>query len=246
MKLQIIKENDLILLKNNLSSYAKYFTDNDNSWITREIDHNIFTDTNLILPDCDLDTSKETPFETDYHNSQKFYNKFKFLTDVQASDERIWAALCLGRYWNYVLYRWNLKNTDSLLKNIKQHFFFSYSTRRSLTRNALSRLWWISRLTYDKNSQDPYELTKFVCSNQRYIVDILERNTSNNISILRPSIRAVLDASREGIVINTEQMRNIEIYLDELGSTYVIDCIPEQKIHDKIFNKILQISKTHL
>lgn len=129
------------------------------------------------------------------------------------------------------------------IENVKQHFFFGFGPRRSLTRNAISRLWWIGRLTYDENLPDPYELTQFVCENSNYIMHILERNTSNNPRIVRPFIRAMIKARSEGYLVNTRIVATASQYLNYLGGTYILDCLPEEVILTKTKEHIIRSQK---
>lgn len=62
-------------------------------------------------------------------------------------------------------------------------------------------------------------------------------SSANNPEILRPFIQAVIDAQVAGIPVSSERIRDLEIYLDELGGIYILDCLPEQKIHDRILKK---------
>lgn len=59
-----------------------------------------------------------------------------------------------------------------------------------------------------------------------------------------PFIRAVMDAEKEGIRISTQRIRDLAIYLDELGGVYILDCLPEREIYDKILNKVEELHKT--
>lgn len=67
---------------------------------------------------------------------------------------------------------------------------------------------------------------------------------SNNPSVVRPFIRAVMDAEGEKISISTQRIRDLAIYLDELGGVYILDCLPEKEIHDKILNKAEELQKS--
>lgn len=242
MKLQFVSWDNIAAIKSNLSQYAVKFSCPSNDWITEALGCSPFSDTKYNLPEFQLDMSEEKPFLTEAKNAQLIYENLKFLSDSQASDERIWAGLCLGPFWKYVQYRWDIKNkcTNS---NIEQHYFFGFGVRRSLTRNAISRLWWIGRLTYDENRADPYELTKFVCENADYIMHILERNTSNNPMIIRSFLSAILKAREEGININTDMVGELAKYLNLLGGTYILDCLPPEKIFNKTLDKIHEITK---
>ena len=236
MKIQLINWDNISAIKANLDQYAVNFTLPSNEWLLSVLETSPFIDTKYSVPDFQLYTSEDKPFLTDFKNVQIVYNNLKFLSESQASDERIWAGLCLGPFWEYVQYRWNIREKFTK-SNIEQHYFFGFGARRSLTRNAISRLWWIGKLTYDEQRTDPYELTKFICENSDYIMHILERNTSNNPNIIRPFIEAILEAKKDGLTINTDNVGELAKYLNLLGGIYVLDCLSPDIIFEKILTK---------
>ena len=127
---------------------------------------------------------------------------------------------------------------------IIQHVFFGFGARRSLTRNTMSRLWWAGRLTVDPDSDDPYRLTRFACENADTVMHALERNTSNSRTINRAFLSAILDArDKEGLIMNTTIIGELAKYLNLLGGTYILDCLPEQMIYDKIIAKAREIDR---
>lgn len=197
MKLEIIHEDKLMDLKSNLPSLVKNFEKADNTWLADYFGENPFIITKYEVNDFELDMSHEKPFLTDAENVKRVYSNLRFLSNSQASEEKLWAGLCLGMFWNYTKYRWNPNSVQS----IKDHFLFGQGPRRSLTRNAISRLWWIGRLTYDADRNDPYELTKFICEHSDYILHVLERNTSNNPTVIKTFLGAVLDCKNAEIPI---------------------------------------------
>ena len=242
MKLKFIGYDNLSIIKSNLNSWVDNFKKDSSDWLQNELDNPLFIDTEFSeVPDFTLDMSADKPFLTETENVKRIYRNLHFLSNSQASDERLWAGLCLGPFWDYVKYRWNI-DKNCTTANVKQHFFFGFGNRRSFTRNAIARLWWIGRLTYDKKRSNPWELTEFVCENSDYIMHILERNTSNNPSIIRPFLGAVIEAKKQGLLVNTDVVGELAKYLNLLGGTYILDCLPEERIHDKIFSKIKEIS----
>lgn len=243
MKMQFASYDALDIIKSNIPSWTEHFKEDSSAWLKEEVDIPVFIDTKYDMPDLSLDTSEEKPFRTDAENVRRVYGSLKFLSPSQASDERLWAGLCLGPCWSYAKYRWGIENKCTA-ENIRQHFFFAYSSRRSLMRNAASRLWWIGRLTYDERKSDPWEQTKFVCENSDYIMHILERNTSNNPAVLHPFISAIMDAQEEGASINTITVGCLSKYLNILGGTYILDCLPEKTIYDKIFTEAMKIGQS--
>ncbi len=241
-RLPFIKSNDLQKIKANLGAYVNNFKEDSSSWLKDELGPNVFAESKLDMPEIHLTVDPANSSASDADCVQILYGKLRNISNAQASDERLWAGLALGPFWNYVQDRWNIKNNCTKV-SIEQHYFFALGPRRSLTRNAISRLWWIGRLTYDSKAQDPWELTKFVCRYSRFIVDILERSMSNNPSIVQPFIRAVMEAEKEGITISTQRIRELAIYFDELGGIYILDCLPKNTIYKKILHKAEELQK---
>lgn len=243
MKLQILDIDCLALLRDKAcidATLNKYINHQNNNWLNEVCDKSPFIDTKYIdLPEIVFDMSAEKPADTDFENVKRVYGALKFLSDSNASEERLWAAMCLGPGYQYVQYRWPVKTSE----NVLQHFYYGYGGRRSLTRNAIARLWWIGRLTYDKDRKDPYELTRFVCSAADYIMHFIERNTSNNLHVLRPVIEAILEAREKGYDVNTDDTGTLSKYLNILGGMYILDAMPEEWIKNKIVNKITEIVK---
>lgn len=235
MKLPFLPEDNLTALRANLKALTPNFSSADNGWLTEFFDgKSPFKDTKYTVPDFALDMSQDDPFRTEFENVQRVYRNLKFLSDSQASDERLWAALCIGPFYEYTQYRWNIKK-NCTEGNIEQHFFFKGASRRALTRNALARLWWIGRLTY--NDKEGFALTEFICAHADYISHILERNTSNNPLILQAFLHAIIDAKKDGFKINTDTVGELSKYLNLLGGTYILDCLTFEQIYDKIYKK---------
>ena len=241
MNLVYIKEDNLIDLKSNIRSTLDKYALPDSSWLKDYFGADPLIESKYIVEDFVLDMSQEKPFYTDSENVMRVYKRLKFLSDSQASDERLWAGLCLGPFWRYTQYRWSI-NIDSTENKIVQHFFFGFGPRRSLTRNALSRLWWIGRLTYDEERKDPYELTKYVCENQDIIMHTLERNISNNKEIIIPFLSAIIDAKKEDLPINTDRVAELAKYLNLLGGVYILDVLDRQLIYNKVLDKARKMS----
>lgn len=243
MILPFIGEEKILTLKSNLHILVDNFQLPDNSWLNTFFGSNPFVNSKYVVEDFELDKSQEKPFYTEYENTRRVYGHLRFLSDSEASDERIWAGLCLGPFWSYTQYRWDVSTADS----IQQHFMFGYGPRRSLTRNALSRLWWIGRLTYDslEKRSHPYELTQFVCESSDYIMHVLERNISNNPMILNAFLSAILDVRNEGYLINTDIVGELAKYLNLLGGIYILDCLDYQQIYDKIKVKAILLAEAN-
>lgn len=241
MNLVIIGEDNLINLRSSLPNILHFFTESSSAWVDKYFGFSPFLETKYSVEDFALDMSAEKPFHTEFENVKRVYNRLNFLSVSEASDERLWSGLCIKYFWEYVQYRWNIVN-QCTVENVLQHYFFGFGARRSLTRNALSRLWWIGHLTYDEGEKNPYVLTQFVCENANYIMHILERNTSNNPDIVRPFISAIIEARSDGYLINTNVVAALSRYLNLLGGTYMLDCLPKETIRSKVIDYIRLIS----
>lgn len=244
MRICFIDEESLLTLKSNLPDLANKFYSDSNSWIENLFEKSPYVATKFPeVADFSLDMSDPDPFKTEARNAELVYEHLKFLSDSQASDERLWAALCLKDFWPYVQYRWKIKEKCTA-SNIKQHFFFDGSSRRALTRNALARLWWIGRLTYDETNADHYRLTRYLCRHADNIMNVLERNTSNSKMITRAFLTALIDAEeKENLLVNTDMVGALSKYLNLLGGTYILDCLPEDVIYQKILNKVKELTE---
>ena len=61
--------------------------------------------------------------------------------------------------------------------------------------------------------------------------------------IIRSFLDAILDARNKGVNINTDSVGELAKYLNLLGGIYILDCLPPERIHDKILEKALEIAK---
>ena len=73
---------------------------------------------------------------------------------------------------------------------------------------------------------------------------VLERNTSNNPLITRSFLSAVIDARKNGMRIDTNVVGELAKYLNLLGGVYILDCLPEKNIYEKIYEKAKEINAT--
>lgn len=139
MNLQFISWDDLNAIKENLDQYVSKFALPSNAWIEEELGHSPFLNTKYPMPDIHLDMSQpmDKAYLTDAANVQEFYGKLSFISDSQASDERLWAGLCLGPFYEYTQYRWKIAQKCTK-QDVKAHYFFGFGARRSLSRNALA------------------------------------------------------------------------------------------------------------
>lgn len=228
-----IKSNSGVLFKEVISGKKTLQEVFDSEKIVRE--------TNIPSDDFELDMSSDKPESTDVENIKRVHKHMSALSDSQASDERIWSAYTLSVFADYMRYRWPAESETSMMN----HYFFSYSPKRSLFRNGIARLWWIGHLTFDASREDnKYALTEYVCSKQDHINLLLDINFGNNPNIVKAVIKALMDSEAEGVSVDREVVRKASEYINILGGTYLVDALPFETIYTKTKEVIKKASDT--
>lgn len=235
MKINYLTEDGLISVKKNLNTVLKKVVIGKECSLTE-----LFKDESMIKQSpfgyeefsFDMSQPKGKESLTDAENVRRLYSHMSFLSDSQASDERIWAALSLSDFVDYMRYRWPAKDAS----DITNRYLFGYSPQRSLFRNGIARLWWIGRFTHESKRSDPYELTKFLCGDQDFIENICGRNIFNNPEIGKTVIEALLDAKKSGIELSRFKIREMAKYLNLIGGTYLLDVFDRDYIYEKVMN----------
>ncbi len=234
MKIKFITEDGLLKAKSNFKAIYKEALKSNKTIQEVFEDDKIIRDTSMEIEDFTLDMTADNPVATDVENVRRVYNHMKGLTESQASDERIWVACTLYTHIDYMKYRWMPKSADDKA----DRFFFNNTSKRSLFRNGIARLWWIGYHTYDTSRTDPYELTAFVCRDQDFINNILDIGFASNATITKAVLAALLDAEKSGIKIDRELVRSISQYVNLLGGIYVLDCLTFYELYGKLKMKL--------
>ena len=78
---------------------------------------------------------------------------------------------------------------------------------------------------------------------KNHALHIIERNTSNSPTIIRAFVSAILTARTEGLNINTDTVGELSKYLNLLGGTYILDCLPYDTIYNKTLAKARELAK---
>lgn len=255
MKVRYLTEAALETLKGSFETYLPLFAEETNAPLVKALKTALKTDTVLretpyVFPDAPLAVSKESADEL--KNIESVYLAMKGVPNAVAMDERLWAGIAIDLCWDYVRQRWDIaelfaRKDASTANKVAEHFFFMHNARRSFTRNAISRLWWLGRLTYDETLEDPFARTRVVAQDLGYIVDLLERNFSNNPRISAEFVDAVEKARAEvapkGRVIRRPELRILCKYLNMLGGVYILDALPEGMIGKKIHDKAVAVAR---
>lgn len=237
--IKFISEESLLEIKNNRTILFRDVISSQKMTLEQAF-HNdrIIRDTNMPAELFVLDMSNEKPELTDLENVKRIHKNMSALSESQASDERIWTAYTLSVCSDYMRYRWYPDSEITMMNR----YFFSYSPKRSLFRNGMSRLWWIGHLTYDSSRVDnKFELTEFVCKKQDHINLLLDINFGNNPDILRAAVQALIDAEKQGMPVERETVRKLSEYINTLGGTYLIDAFSFDAIYQKAWKQLQKI-----
>lgn len=236
MKIKFITDEGLEKARNNYKTiYKEILVKGTSDLQTLFNDDHIIKNTSIDIEDFSLDTSFENQVDSDLENVKRVYNHMMTLSVSKASDERIWVAYALSEFVDYMKYRWMPDGPDKR----KERFFFENSSKRSLFRQGISRLWWIGYLTYDESKPDPYEMTAFILRNGQDVINqLLDIGFSSNKTILKAVIKALYEAENSGITIDRDLVRNTCKYVNLLGGTYMLDCLSENDIYEKVKKSI--------
>ena len=247
MVIHFLKEDCLTALKANIAGNLKHYSEPTNDWVYEFFDgENPFQEYKFQIDDFQFDTEIGVDHDLskqDVENVIRLYSAMKNLTDSQASDERLWAGLTHGDFWNYMYQRWNIRKTSGnpIILNQTRYFFrATYGGRRALFINSLARLWWIGKSTYCRERKDPFELTRYM--NEDFATKSLVLFSSNYTSspnVVHGLLEALLTLEKEGFSYGRKS-RDVYYqatrYLNIFGGTHILDYYSEEEIKNKVLN----------
>ena len=203
MKLRLLNNSTLQTLKRDIHSNLIHYQHEDCRWIETYLQEKGSTFVSKI-DDADVDLlipSDEDRKEYDGINAARIHAAFPGITAAIATDERLWATLCHGKFYSFMKARWpieTIQRTQTLDGIVLQrYFFFRNDPRKSLERNGLSRLWLSADMTYDPDRENPYELTNVMLQNTNFVFHLFGRKFSSNKTILQGTLEAILLLEKE-------------------------------------------------
>lgn len=178
--------------------------------------------TNYYIDD-DLEISPKP--EDDVNSSIAIFTQLKNLDLVQGNDRRLWVALTHGRFYIYTKERWK-KSVGSSDKEILRRFHFEGASLEARMRNSISRLWWASRITYDENRDDPFELTRLLWMKQDLIQNLVERmyGTYDNV------VKGVLEMYKNNKQLSEDELRALYTGLNAIGGVKVLPILSKEEV----------------
>lgn len=228
--LAYFKRNDAKILKDDLNEILYIFSlDSPISKLEEKYEKKLIFKTNLESPDIDL-LDNDGNYVKDIDAIKLVYGHMKDMPLNLASEECMWSALCLSeKFWSYTKKRWDIqadpnneKEKNRLINKIKSRVFFDRSPH---THNALARLWWLGKLTYDENNEDPYHITSFVLRNSDFVASIFERSQGYNKELVKCACLRLIELEKQGETINLYLIRDLFKYLNAYGGSVLIDSL---------------------
>jgi hypothetical protein len=172
-------------------------------------DENCLIDARLTIPDEIMLILPQGENKHNLENAKIIFEIYKDLPLIKASDPGLWTYLTHGTFWKYTRTRWpieQLKPNIDKSSYILEHWFVKNVGAPDLARNAISSLWWGCYLTYDKNRENPYELTEQLFSMLDFYRTIIAGVQGRNAEFTHAILEYILErpdlfsAKKEGKV----------------------------------------------
>lgn len=249
MKLYMMKKHALETLKSEMDKiYSRYYIESQNDWMTEICGEEPFIEIADVEPFelADLSLPKG---KIDAENCKIIYSKLrKYISPSQASDERLWAGLCNGTFYEYIKNRWNYigeikGDVNANVSNITSRFFLSGGgIRRGLYRNTLSKCWWVGYNLYDVSKPDHFWRIDALGYNDfsSKISDIFASNNfSSNIEIVDGIIQAIVHFREKDVALNQKEHIRVSLqFLNAVGGSIVLDGLSKDEIAEMVINNI--------
>ena len=198
-KLYFLKQDALEILRSNIKNNLSKYKKPTNEWIYDFFDReDPFLEFKNVAPDFKLIKHSGGNSELEVENAKILYTNLKdILTPSQASDERFWAGLAHGVFWEYMHERWEMDKLEVNVNSINTRYFFQGGIKPSLRAQTISRLWWIAHQTYDEERENPFELLDaFKNDFVTKVYTFLSIRISNSPKICRALASAVIELEK--------------------------------------------------
>lgn len=200
------------LLKNQLGDPAFLENYERENFPVDESEGNIVKIPGVYNNHVDLTLSKDP--SQDFPNAVLFFEAYKTLSPLIASQESFWAYMTHVEYFEYAKARWPKGDDSDAANHYKRHFFIEGNMLK-IARNAMARLWWPVYMTYDTTNSDPYHLTKIFFTNTQ----VVQTMSESQLFTCRPLTQGVLGyfEKHSDVIPTKANIDNIMQYFNALG-----------------------------
>ena len=231
MKLMYLDQAGINDLKLNYSSYKTHFTDETNDWFIKRFRENGW------LKESKIQCNEfELNYDDDYNISDRknieiVYEALKDLKPANALDERLWAGMLFGQFWDYVKYRRNNELRSGDEREVLNSFVFMRGTKRSCFINCLSRLWWTGYLLYDKTNPNHYAAIDMISSRafSSNIILFSSNNFVSNKELALGVMDCIIEREAKGDKIGRYHYVEANKYLNCRGGVMILDTMSREE-----------------
>ena len=125
---------------------------------------------------------------------------------------------------------------------IRDHWLHAGGNRRGLMFGVLSRMYFRVALSVDENSENKYELTKWVIENPERFRNLTWRSFSSEEHLVRGILKGEkLALENSNIKENNDWYPAIAKYVSVIGSVRILDMISEDDVKSFIYDKMIEI-----
>ena len=177
--------------------------------------------------------TKRSP-STDVDNALTVYSSLSNLTVHQASIERMWVYLCHSDCPQYVAARWLNRRPDKdedAIREVQNHFF-AVGNRALIRDNGISRLWWLGKIAYDVDRENPKQFLTILLHRQDVRSSLIERpSVSMNVRVLKGIYGVMVEHWIDGgALFERENFRSWMVALNRRGGVVLLDALPEEAL----------------
>lgn len=177
-----------------------------------------------------LDSGKSGARGRDVDNAPRVYEYIGPIDRANAADGRLWTYLAFVTYRDYMESRWPLEG-DRWKARVGDRWLLTRSTRGSLIRHGVSRLWWIADLTFDARLDHPlaaatgdsFAYTRAVLGNEDRVLGLFDREAGAVPAVVRGVLEHVeADPSRSADTYTRNLMKEVTLtygYRDLMAMT---------------------------
>lgn len=232
MRLMFLNQAAIDDLKVNYSEYKNHFTDNTNEWFVKKFtEKGWLKESKIQCRDFSLNYD-EAYNVSDRKNVEILYEALKELNPANALDERLWAGMLFGQFWDFVKYRRaeELKSDDE--REVLNSFLFLRGTKRSCFINCLSRLWWTGFLLYDGKSDNHYAAVDLI-TESAYASNVMLLSSSNfmsNKELALGVMDCISERKQKGEKIGRYHFVEANKYLNCIGGITLLDTLSREKV----------------
>jgi hypothetical protein len=175
-------------------------------------------------------------------NSINILKALPNITPADATDERLWVSLLLGKFQKYAETRWPHEDKKSDKVNHYQNHWFANTIRGRMRDNAISRLWWMGYISTQIGEWPVEDVASILFANSEYRSSILERNSSSNaVSVILAILKISKRAYDSGKPFQRDPFRNFMKKVNMIGGRAWLAGLTEDQLVS-LFEPIYQDS----